>query len=261
MLLGASALGCMTTVGEDEGENLGTAEEAALTSNALTSNALTSNALTSNALTSNALTSNALTSNALTSNALTSNALTDANARELLRYVVSCALPKGAKIELTIDGTAYRFEGQLGLAPEWGLDGGSCDATCRGWVSGCVLSRLNYLGQAVPISVRGDSPALGTTPAERGAFPKREAAYFGDIFASPQINYACLSPGSTSLTRVCGPSLDGCPVHVVAMCNDACDAPSLQGAYPNCRDKPRVGGSFPADATLFPETVTVFLQH
>src|SRR5580693_8552790 len=88
VLFGALTVGGCTA--PTTAEEVGVAEEAALTSNALTSNALTSNALTSNALTSNALTSNALTSNALTSNALTSNALQDPNALEVLKYIVSC---------------------------------------------------------------------------------------------------------------------------------------------------------------------------
>jgi hypothetical protein len=108
--------------------------------NALTSNALTSNALTSNALTSNALTSNALTSNALTSNALTSNALRDPLARELLKYVVSCALDEDDKLVLRIDGRRYVFEGSLGLAREWGRERGSSIARCGRTTTSCVVT-------------------------------------------------------------------------------------------------------------------------
>src|SRR5262245_53374172 len=93
VLGGLAAMGCIASPDDDvDVPDAVELHPASLASNALTSNALTSNALTSNALTSNALTSNALTSNALTSNALTSNALTDPNARDVLRYIVSCAL-------------------------------------------------------------------------------------------------------------------------------------------------------------------------
>ncbi len=199
-LLGAiTASGCAASTGEE----VGVAEEPALTSNALTSNALTSNALTSNALTSNALTSNALTSNALTSNALTSNALTsnglkDPNSQEVMYYIVGCALPAGAEV-VTPEQT---YQGELGLAPEWGLPGGQCDQDCQQWVSACVLARVDFLGVHVEISVRGASPALATSAAEQAAYPDREAAYFGNIFGATQQRFACLPPARRR-TRAC----------------------------------------------------------
>jgi hypothetical protein len=242
-------------------EEVGVAEEAALTSNALTSNALTSNALTSNALTSNALTSNALTSNALTSNALTSNALTsnalnDPNSLELMKYIVGCALPAGAEVVTP----AETFEGELGLAPEWGLPGGHCDSACIGWVSGCVLSRVDFLGVHVEISVRGDLPALAVSAAEAAAYTDREATYYGDIFAAPQQRFACLSPGQTSDTRVCGPSLVGCVMTITGACNDVCAPPTADGAFRDCLGLVPAPGGLPFDfIEPFPGSVTVFL--
>src|SRR5438876_30006 len=98
----------------------------------------TENALTANALTANALTANALTANALTANALTANGLRDPLGRELLKYVVSCALPDGAGVTVKVDGTTYQFPGSIGLAPDWGRPDGSCDGSCQRWVSACV---------------------------------------------------------------------------------------------------------------------------
>jgi hypothetical protein len=243
-----------------EAEEVGTAEEAALTANALTANALTANALTANALTANALTANALTANALTANALTANALTDPSARALLKYLVSCALPATSHLDVTIAGTTYGYDGQLGLAPEWGLAGGSCGAACQGWVSGCVLARLNYLGVSVPLSIRGATPALASTLAEQQAYPTREAAYYGNVLSSPQLRYACLSPGASADTRVCGPSLTGCVVTVVGSCADACEPARADGSFPTCRDHVRgAGGAFPSGTLAFPGSVTVFL--
>src|SRR5689334_12814015 len=74
------------------GDEIAGVQSAMRSTNALTANALTANALTANALTANALTANALTANALTANALTANGLRDPLSRELLEYVVSCAL-------------------------------------------------------------------------------------------------------------------------------------------------------------------------
>jgi hypothetical protein len=215
--------------------DVGVAEEAALTSNALTSNALTSNALTSNALTSNALTSNALTSNALTSNALTSNALTsnalhDPNSQEVMKYIVSCALPAGVEVVTP----AQTYAGELGLAPEWGLPGGHCGPSCIEWVSACVLSRVDFLGVHVEISIRGENPALAISAAEAANYDDREATYYGNIFTSPQQRFACLSPGKTEDPRVCGPSLAGCVMTITGSCNNVCGPPTADGAFQNC---------------------------
>src|SRR5579872_3001350 len=155
-----TAVGCGAPAADDLGEvkSAQTTENAltanALTANALTANALTANALTANALTANALTANALTANALTANALTANALT-ANAltangmtatAEFLKYAVSCALPAGQTVTVTVDGVTHTFPGQLGLAPEWGMDHGSCDGECQRWVSACMLARVDAAG-------------------------------------------------------------------------------------------------------------------
>src|SRR5262245_41526408 len=128
-LLALVSIGAASCGGEDE---IGEAQSAALSANALTANALTANALTANAL----------TANALTANALTANALRDPLSRELLKYVVSCALDDGQSVTLSVDGQRYVFPGSLGLAPEWGERRGSCDDSCQRWVSGCVLARV-----------------------------------------------------------------------------------------------------------------------
>lgn len=244
----APALACAGCVGE--AEDLGAAEEAALTANALTANALTTNALTTNAL----------TANALTANALTAKALTDPSARLLLKYVVSCALPATAHLDVSIAGTTYGYDGQLGLAPEWGVPGGSCDTTCRGWVSACVLGRVDYVGVTKPLSIRGSIPALASTPAEQKAYPTREATYYGEVFSSPQLRFACLSPGATSDVRVCGPSLTGCVVTVVGSCADACGPAAADGSFPTCHDRlPGAGSAHPPGRAAFPGSITVFL--
>jgi len=218
-------------------DQIGTTEQAAVATNSLTSNSLTSNSLTSNALTSNSLTSNALTSNSLTSNSLTYNALHDPNARELLSYIVSCALPGNESIAITVQGTTYEYDGQIGLAPEWGEPNGRCGNACKEWVSACLLARLDYLGVTREISVRGDIPALQVSPQEAAAYTFREATYFGNVFDAPmpQRRYACLSPGQTEIPRVCGPTLRGCAVDVDASCDRVCGAPRPDGSFPNCR--------------------------
>jgi hypothetical protein len=246
----------------DPTDDTGAAHGAQTTVNALTANALTANALTANALTANALTANALTANALTANALTAKAIgSDPAARMVLKYIVGCALPEGAHLDLEIDGQSWSFDGSIGLAPDWGKVGGHCDATCRGWVSGCVLSRLNYLGKSVPLSIRGSTAALASSKTERTQYPHREATYYGDIFASPQVRLGCLSPGATTDHRVCGPSIKGCVVKFAGSCDEACDPVKADGSFPNCRDHVRdAHDHFPAGTKTFKDTVTVFLK-
>ncbi|MGK4005089.1 hypothetical protein WMF31_20850 [Sorangium sp. So ce1036] len=254
--------GCVAPFDPGEEDAGDAASQAVRSDNALTSNALTSNALTSNALTSNALTSNALTAGALARNPLTASALRDPAARSVLKYIAGCALPAGERILLEIDGVEVAFVGELGLAPRWGEKGGSCDAGCRSWVSGCVLARLNYLGEKVSISLRGDHEELRANKAERRAYPRQEATYYGDIFAEEPLYYACLPPGASSIPRVCGPSLDGCVLDVVGPCGAVCEKQRDDGSFPGCRAMVRGrSGELRPDEPPYPGSLSVFLEE
>jgi len=208
----------------------------AIGSNAIGSNAIGSNAIGSNAIGSNAIGSNALTTAALNSNAVVTDALKDPNARELLKYVVSCALPASAHVSVVVEGVTYGYDGLFAVAPEWGEPNGTCDDECRSWVSGCVISRLDYLEQPVLISLRGKNDGLKSTPQERAQYSHIEATYYGDIFADPPEVYACLPPHKHSLPRVCGPSLNDCIVEVQGECEDLCGQQRSDGSYPKCRE-------------------------
>jgi len=250
LLASLTLTACTSATGEVE-EHTGVAQQDALTQNALTQNALTQNALTQNALTQNALTQNALTQNALTQNGLAGD-----NARELFKYIVSCALPASA----VIDVGAYSFDGGLGLAPEWGEPDGSCDGSCQQWVSACVISRLDYLGVERTISVRGTNPALQTSSSERKTYSVDEATYYGDIFNGPVKAYACLGPGQTQDTRVCGPSIASCGVvDVLGSCQQLCGPVRSDGSFPDCR-VPATGGTCNERGTTYDGSITVFLQ-
>src|SRR5262245_15286106 len=185
----ATACASFEELGEGESgtEKAGLAGENGLAPNGLTGNGLTGNGLTGNGLTGNGLTGNGLTGNGLAMAALENSPLT----QQFFSYLVSCALPADQSITLTLGGTPTTFQGGLGLAPEWGVDGGVCDTHCQQWVSACLLARVNYYGQHVALSVRGPDAALATTPDERTAYPEREAGYWGNIFLSKPAMYAC----------------------------------------------------------------------
>jgi hypothetical protein len=231
-----------------------TVTSAIVTENALTANALTANALTANALTANALTANALTANALTANALTANALRDPLGRELLKYIVSCALDENDKVSFKVDGVKYSFDGSLGLAPEWGEKNGSCDGSCQRWVSACVLARVDAAGVKREISIRGPNWALLPDANELRTYTVREAAYYGNLFVPGQPRFLCLARGQQSDPRVCGDSLASCPMTVVGSCDDACMFEGLFGAYNVCSDAGKV-----RRGTMYNESITVFL--
>ena len=256
-----SVLGCIGPEGaDDETASVASTQQPAITNNAITNNAITNNAITNNAITNNAITNNAITSNAITSNAITSAALQDPNAREVFKYIVSCALPATAQVDLTIDGVDYSFQGELGLTPKWGLPGGSCNNTCQEWVSACVLSRIDYLGQTVPISIRGAHSSLTPTPAEASTYTYREGAYYGNLFKDTPVRDACIAPGRVGLPRVCGPTLDGCAVQAVDYCSNVCTGSAGFGTFMNCADHKRVNGQFPVGTRFYPTAVTVFLD-
>jgi hypothetical protein len=263
MLLSAvSVLGCVGPEGDNDAD---TESVASTEQPAITNNAITNNAITNNAITNNAITNNAITNNAITNNAITNNALSDPNARLLFKYIVSCALPASSEVDLTIDGVDYSFPGELGLSPSWGLPGGKCDAVCQGWVSACILARVDYLGKKVKISMRGTHSALTPTAAEKAKYTSREAAYYGNIFKATdaQERFACLSPNLAGIPRVCGPTTDGCVVDVVSPCNHTCIGPSSDGFYLNCHDEEGIANTYPvaypAGTTMYPQTVTIFL--
>jgi hypothetical protein len=222
--------------------------------NALSANALSANALSANALSANALSANALSANALSANALTASALRDPLAREFLKYVASCALDDDQRIMMRIDGRMYSFPGSLGLAPEWGRDHGSCDGECQRWVSACVLARIDAAGVKRMISLRGDNSALRPETNELRKYTEREATYFGNVFIPGQPRFFCLSPGKTSDERVCGDSLDDCPMKVVGECDDACASAGPYGSFGDCSDKGRA-----RRGTVYHESITVYL--
>ena len=190
----------------------------------------------------------------MSENALTANALRDPLARELMKYVVSCALPDGEMITVKIDGVMYRFPGSLGLAPDWGDRHGSCDRDCQRWVTACVLSRVDVEGIERMISIRGDNKALKLTAHEKKDYPTREATYFGNLFVDGKPRYLCLSPGQTTDQRVCGSSMSNCPMTVVGDCDDACQDEGPHGDFRKCSNVGRAGRG-----ETFAESITVFL--
>ena len=166
----------------------------------------------------------------------------------------SCALNAQQTLTFTVGKTTYTFPGGLGLAPQWGSPHGSCDGSCQRWVSACVLARVDAAGVDREISIRGPNLALLPSWSELFQYTQREATYFGNLFIPGEPRFLCLAPGQTEDQRVCGASLDDCPMTVVGSCSTDCAGHGLVGDFELCGD-----GGRPGTGHTYAESVTVFL--
>jgi hypothetical protein len=116
--------------------------------------------------------------------------------RQLLGYVIQCALGWDDVLSAQHQGTTYLVEGGVGLATNW--KNAALSASEKRWVSACLLAHSNAFGIKVPLSLRGNHPALATTAEEEQLHPVEEAAFYGDLFvssASPAPMFACSGLG------------------------------------------------------------------
>jgi hypothetical protein len=220
-LLAGLAAACVT-----EQEPTGVAEQAVVICNGLPPAALSS---------SSPLTSSAVAASALSTSAMPPAALAEIQdpsssgdlSRTLLRYMVGCAFSAGQTFAFSWTDTggtvhAESYPGSLGVAPAWAAQ--PLDLSGQQWVSACLAARLNALGTTVEISVRGPLDALACTEDEEDAYPKPEAAFYGNLFTSSPAVYACADtlPLLPALNlRLCGQSVAGglvCgPIHTQAL--------------------------------------------
>jgi hypothetical protein len=156
-------------------------------------NKLTVNKLAANKITGKKIASCQLTPNSFSVNLDTAGQLlSTADGREVFSAIVACALPESVSLEATVDGTAYEFPGDLGLVPDWVVRPLSSDG--KRWISACMFSRVNANDVAIPLSVRGPSPALDADVDEREAFTLQEGGFFGNYFTpkdDPIAWFAC----------------------------------------------------------------------
>jgi hypothetical protein len=149
--------------------------------NKLAVNKLAVNKLAVNKLAVNKLAAVELAARRLTLNPRSAGDLTStADGREVLSFVVSCALPEGLTLEARVGGATFEFAGELGLAPEW-LDR-PLSSEGQGWISACLFARVNAHDVSIPISLRGPTRALAVGQDERADWPLQEGAFYGDVF-------------------------------------------------------------------------------
>ncbi len=278
--LTAVSSGCIAT--SEEAESIGVVTEAVENSNALNANALNLNALNANALNLNALNANALNVNALSPSAM--SALQQPGevgnlSRQLMKYVVSCALDPAQSFSFSwtdVQGThAETYPGLLGLATSWGQSPLNLEG--QQWVSACLASRVNWYGVSVMLSSRGAHPALNSESLpESLTYLSEEGAFWGNLFTSSPAVFSCNNPlgngYSRNHLRDCAAghrnedgSIAQCGViHIVGSCLTYCQSLDLLGAYhPRCfssLEGSLLLGLFPNNSTVTTAAITVYLN-
>ncbi len=200
-----------------------------------------------------------------------------ADGREVLTYIVSCALPAGTV--LTDPSTGQQYFGQIGLAASWINHPMTLDQ--QRWVSACLYSRVNNFGVAVEISLRGSDPALKTNaPSEVTDFTQQEGAFYGQYFDASLLEaYACSGDNVAAAAadqRVCAEDGGGgktpCGFTYTGQCDGdgsrhktgkACAMFVANAYYENCDGQTAAPSaiSHPRPASdSFSQVITVYVQ-
>ncbi|WP_437729737.1 hypothetical protein [Sorangium sp. So ce1335] len=137
--------------------------------------AVYTNGLSAEALTRNALITNLRANRAMVMLPLATATYADDSVHEVLRYrlrheptrevmsyLVSCALEQGQSVSYTDTrtGDTYEFPGEIGICPHWNRQGvhqGSGGAKCRQLITACLLAHVNPTGRSITISLRGQA--------------------------------------------------------------------------------------------------------
>ena len=234
---------------------------------------LASNKLASNKLAANKLAANKLATGGFAANPDgVSDLLATPDSRELLIYIVSCALPEGMTLVATApDSTEYEFFGEIGLAKSWLRH--PLNAAGRGWISACLLARVNNHDVANAISFRGPHRALATVPGEAENYTLEEGAFYGDVFATDDEGFACRgkdqAAGETGglIDRDCAepdpadPTHTQCGLLYAGDCGafasvQACEQLSADGFYKSCHAQVIVAHQH---SRKFRQVITVFV--
>lgn len=149
-------------------------------------NRLAGNRLAGNRLAANRLAANRLAGNRLSNNRLelhregAAELMSTPDGREVLSYIVSCAVPEGTVLVGESGGQTYEFPGEIGLASEWLRH--RLDSKGEGWVSACLFARVNAHNVTLPISLRGPNHRLAASADEQAGWTLEEGAFYGNLF-------------------------------------------------------------------------------
>jgi hypothetical protein len=266
--------GCLVVAGdegmdaEEASEETGVSEAALSSSNRLSMNRLKAGSLEVVKLSTAPLSADGLT--------LAPTILLKSKAgRDVLTYLIRCALPAGQKVGGVSGGKVYSFSGLVGVAPTWLNQ--SLSLSGRRWMTACLLAHVNAYDEEVPISLRGNHPALSTTASESAQFTAEEMSFYGDLFTQGSGGmFACAGkglqvkwpedPDEYQAKRSCDYD-DDCTIWVPGPCYDvtpsamdSCEGGSVDwysGCHPTA--KPR-GANWKAGDTSYTEVITVYMK-
>lgn len=182
----------MATACVDE-TDVATRTQGVLEGNKIATNKIATNKIALNKIATNQITSNKIATNGILLNENTATALlATEDGREVLSYVISCAIPSDVSLIGKYAGVTYEFQGDIGLAPDWLKR--PLRETEQRWVSACLISRVNLFGISVSISIRGPHASLKVGEIEARDYSAEEGAFFGNVFTpadDPIIWNAC----------------------------------------------------------------------
>lgn len=211
--------------------------------NGFTLNGFSLNGLSGNGLAFSGLTTTALTTSEFSSWFLSQGADTSL-ANMVMRYIVKCAAPAGVTLTATVQGVAYSWPGELGLAPQW-IAGNPIPAVEQQLITACLGAHVNKFGEHVPISVQGYQSSGAIIPSaehELKDFPVKEGCFFGNLFTDEGLYVGNDSVWSSdkSSSRECAISVSGkannncSPMIFAGKCSDICAADGSKNAYYSC---------------------------
>ncbi|WP_437275086.1 hypothetical protein WME90_27980 [Sorangium sp. So ce375] len=249
-----------------EEELVGEADSEITSVNGALLNSLGANSLRLNSLRLNGLPMGALQPNYLDPNAR--SAIKDPGpngtlAREVVRYVVSCALrpDQSFSFSWTDSGGVVHpevYHGELGIAHWWAYGPISNDQFPQRHVTACLAARTNWYGTSVMVSLRNTEPSMDSTASEISTYSVREGAFWGNIFASTPYVRACYSPAGVTRARQAlrecaaghvsvdpatgATTTQGCgPIVILGSCDTLCNGvDAVKGFYRGCLEDPSI---------------------
>ncbi|HKX83802.1 MAG TPA: hypothetical protein VJL58_06270, partial [Pyrinomonadaceae bacterium] len=168
---------------------LGTLTHAKLSANKLSANKLNPYSAGANSAATSRFAGGPIASGQLGPNRFAANPeaiadfMTTEVGREVLGFIVSCALPEGSTFVTNVGSGNIEFLGELGLADEWLTH--PLKKAGRGWVSACLFARINDSNLPLPISLRGQQQSLFASADEKAGWTLEEGSFYGDYFVAP----------------------------------------------------------------------------
>jgi hypothetical protein len=220
----------------DDAPAVASARSSISNSNRLSMNRLALNRLALNRLALNRLALNGVIFGGMGAGEL----LATEEGREILAYVVQCAIEDGNVLTATVDGQTYQFPGLLGLVPAW--EHQPIDVEEQRLISACLLAHVNALGVSVSISVRAHG-VVTSTPQERRDYPVYEGSFFGQVLDGETLRaYACQGSAADAARehsedrelRRCTDATTECAIVAVGRCRDVCQKRSQHEGWTEC---------------------------